>query len=138
MEAHERLRRFRMELGITQRELAKILGISPPTYNEYEKGRLNTVKIAWRLKEYLGINDHWLLEGTEPKIIDPKKLPMNLNIYTGRDSQNSQITVNDAAAPYRSEIERLRSEIELLKQMLINKDQQIADLRKFIEHLTSK
>ena len=59
---YERFRQFRLERGITQAQVADMLGISQQQYFKYEKG-INELPIRYLLaicKAY-GISADWLL-----------------------------------------------------------------------------
>jgi DNA-binding XRE family transcriptional regulator len=51
----ERIRKWRLEQGLFQRDLAKIIGVDEMTIVNWEKGRTKPTKKNWeRIKEILG------------------------------------------------------------------------------------
>ncbi|MBU5638846.1 helix-turn-helix domain-containing protein [Geomonas sp. Red69] len=65
----ERIRRSREALGLTQRQLADLVGSSPPNINYYEKGsRSAPLSMVIKLASVLGISTDFLLLGTGPQM----------------------------------------------------------------------
>ncbi len=66
VEIAERLRKLRQELGMTQNEFARRLGISQRTLSHYERGeRQIPLSIIQKiLREFPEVNPLWLLEGS--------------------------------------------------------------------------
>lgn len=63
-EFSKRLRKSIENKGITQIDLAKQLGISKTTLNNYVQGKLPTVPILYALSVRLSVSSDWLLSGT--------------------------------------------------------------------------
>jgi len=64
MNAGERLKAVRMYLGLSQKELANLLGVSEITVRRYEIGKIEIPKtVALALKGLYNLNPTWLLTG---------------------------------------------------------------------------
>lgn len=63
MEFTQRLRRRRMELGLSKQELAAQVGVSQTTIQQYESRQLPKGEYAVRLAEALRCSLDWLLAG---------------------------------------------------------------------------
>lgn len=57
------LKKKRQELNLTQKDIAKAIGVTPQTLSGYEKqdGKLPTLDTAAKLAEYLGVSLDWLI-----------------------------------------------------------------------------
>lgn len=67
----ERLVHAREKSGITQRELAKRVGVTPSTYQRWEYGSVPTGKNLYDLAEVLGCSTDWLLGRGQEYRIEP-------------------------------------------------------------------
>ena len=63
---HKRLRKARKELGYTQKEFAKVLGIGWQTLVRYEKGERDIPASVLERIIQMGIHPTWLLTGKGP------------------------------------------------------------------------
>lgn len=62
----QRLKKLRMERGLTQREFATKTGINYVQYNRYEKGdRKPSADVLPKIADALGVSVDYLLEGDE-------------------------------------------------------------------------
>ena len=69
----ENIRSLRIDQGLTQREVAKVLGISQNTYSQYEIGVLNyPVDAIVKLADFYQVSTDYLLGRTSQKIPYPK------------------------------------------------------------------
>lgn len=63
---YERIRNFREDRDLKQRELAKLLSIGQTTYSDYENGKLNIpTPILIKLAEFYGTSIDYLVELTD-------------------------------------------------------------------------
>jgi len=70
----KRLQEFRKTLGITQKEFAKLFGVSEITIRRYELGKTKLdVDFILQLKERFNLNPNWLLTGEGEMFIKPKE-----------------------------------------------------------------
>lgn len=57
-----KLKKARLEQGLTQRDISKLLNISQPTYSGYESGRTQPdLETLGQLCDFLGVSADWLL-----------------------------------------------------------------------------
>jgi transcriptional regulator with XRE-family HTH domain len=77
MKPHERLKKARLHLGLTQREMAGRLNIKPSTYSQLENGHHGfAAHIYYALRTSLRINDEYIREGTGEMLLPiPKPEP---------------------------------------------------------------
>lgn len=74
MKPHERLKKVRMHLGMTQVELARRLHIRPPTYSQMENGHHGIAPhILYTLRTSLRVNDEYIREGTGEMMLPPTR-----------------------------------------------------------------
>ena len=65
----EKIKEFRLKKKLSQEEVAKVLGISRPTYNAIESGRQKLdIEEAQKLARLFSIGVDELLSGTIPNI----------------------------------------------------------------------
>ena len=70
----ENIRSLRIDNGLTQKQVAQILGISQNTYSQYEIGVLNyPVEALIKLADYYGVSTDYLLGRTTVKDPYPKR-----------------------------------------------------------------
>lgn len=70
----QRIRLVRKENRLTQKDFAKIIGISQSHLCGIERGKVNISQLALSMIEAkLSINKHWLLTGEGPKYIEEQK-----------------------------------------------------------------
>ena len=61
-----RIRQQRERLGLSQRQLAELLGTAPPNLNYYERGsRSAPIEVVVNLAKTLGVSTDYLLGGAE-------------------------------------------------------------------------
>ena len=70
----ERLKYLRSELGLSQTDMAKLMGVSLRVYHRYEKGeqKPSYEKLIPLVKKF-NVNINWLLTGEGEMFIKPKK-----------------------------------------------------------------
>ena len=73
MTISERLKAFRAELKLTQKQLAEQIGVSGRGYQGYEDGRSIPGGDAIGRFVKLGLNANWLLTGDGEMLISPPK-----------------------------------------------------------------
>lgn len=62
----ERVRKAREKAGHTQKQLAEFLGVTQPTYSQYEASlRLPSLEVFARMVEVLGVSADYLLGGID-------------------------------------------------------------------------
>ena len=70
----ENIRSLRIDKGLTQKEVAQLLGISQNTYSQYEIGVLNyPVEAVVKLADYYGVSTDYLLGRTNVKDPYPQR-----------------------------------------------------------------
>ena len=70
----ENIRSLRIDNGLTQKQVAQMLGISQNTYSQYEVGVLNyPVDAIVKLADYYGVSTDYLLGRTTVKDPYPKR-----------------------------------------------------------------
>ena len=70
----ENIRSMRIDNGLTQKEVAQMLGVSQNTYSQYEVGVLNyPVDAIVKLADYYGVSTDYLLGRTTVKDPYPKR-----------------------------------------------------------------
>jgi transcriptional regulator with XRE-family HTH domain len=97
-----RVRRVRMERGITQARLAHLLGVTRQQVNNLERGRQRTMheRSLGRYAKALGVSEHYLFTGiSEPPDLDG--LPA-LEIYLRQTSRLSDENIAQVARIVRS------------------------------------
>lgn len=62
-----RLKDARKKSGLTQAEVAALVGISQPTYSQLESGVSKSSTLLPQLAFVLGVRPHWLATGTGPR-----------------------------------------------------------------------
>ena len=71
---YENIRKLRIDMGYTQKQIAEILGVSQNTYSQYEIGVLNyPVDALVKLADFYGVSADYLLGRTEVKEPYPKR-----------------------------------------------------------------
>lgn len=70
----ENIRSLRIDKGLTQKQVAEVLGISQNTYSQYEIGVLNyPVDALMKLADFYGVSVDYLLGRTNVKTPYDKK-----------------------------------------------------------------
>lgn len=77
MTFNERVKARRLELGLSQKELARRIGVGQSTIGQIENGRNKSSKEILKLAEELQTSAEYLLYGTEPSEPEPDSLPSN-------------------------------------------------------------
>jgi len=62
-----RIAQVRQRLGLKRYEFAKILGVSPATAGNYERGQMPRADLVGEIARAGGVTVEWLLHGTEAK-----------------------------------------------------------------------
>jgi len=116
----ERVRRVRMERGMTQARLAHLLGVTRQQVNNLERGPQRTMQ-GQTLRRYataLGVSEQYLATGIadSPEFRDGDELP-RLDVYLRRTSQLTDDNIAQIARIIRSleaeqELTRLLAERE--------------------------
>ena len=112
----ERIRERRLELGISQQELAKATGISGGTLSAYEtKGKMPAADIAQRIAKALDVTVEWLLgEGSD--------IPLN----TRADIVRLLLTVEQHIA-LRMDYEKTTDKFGYRRAAIFVRDDELAD-----------
>lgn len=72
----ERLKQLRESLGLSQRELARLVGISPPNISRYESGKITpTEDVIRQIAEKLSVSTDYLLGLTDDPTPKSGELP---------------------------------------------------------------
>ena len=74
MMKYENIRSLRIDRGLTQKQLAQLLGVSQNTYSQYEIGVLNyPVDALIKLADFYDVSVDYLLGRTNVKTAYPKR-----------------------------------------------------------------
>ena len=72
---YENIRKLRTDTGYTQKQIAKLLGVSQNTYSQYEIGVLNyPVDALVKLADFYGVSVDYLLGRTDVKEPYPRRV----------------------------------------------------------------
>ena len=94
----ERMKLLRTELGYTQEEFAKRLGLARNSIANYEIGRREpTNAIIFSICREFGINEDWLRNGTEPMYLPAGD---KLEGYLGQISKGNDTFIKDLIEVY--------------------------------------
>lgn len=94
----ERMKLLRTELGYTQEEFAKRLGLARNSIANYEIGRREpTNAIIFSICREFGINEDWLRNGTEPMYLPAGD---KLEGYLGQISKGDDTFIKDLIEVY--------------------------------------
>lgn len=94
----ERIRILRTELGYTQEEFAKKLGLARNSIANYEIGRREpTNSIIVSICREFGVNEEWLRNGIEPMYLPPAG---KLEGYLGQISKGDDTFIKDLIEVY--------------------------------------
>lgn len=76
MELGEYIKQKRLVKNISQRELAKLVGVSHTTISRIEKGEINnfSIGILLALNEVIGIDTHYIIDNAIQNTAEGKKL----------------------------------------------------------------
>ena len=69
----DRVRARRNKLGLSQKELAKKIGVSQGTIGQLESGRNNRTKYIYQLATALAVDVQWLLDGNQAALDETGK-----------------------------------------------------------------
>jgi len=124
---NERVRALRRRLNLTQMEFAKSLDITEEVYTNVEKGESAvSVEIQRKLLQKYDVNISWLNQGVG-------------EIFIADKQEDEKMSVNYNEIDHlKSEIRKLRSEIELSKILLGAKDRLIDHLEVELRSLINK
>ncbi|RJO62941.1 MAG: XRE family transcriptional regulator [Dehalococcoidia bacterium] len=71
MDIGDRINAKRLELGLTQKDLAQALGLTPQHISAIEKNhRLLSLDMLWKIAEQLGVTTDYLTTGKPGVIVD--------------------------------------------------------------------
>ena len=94
----ERMKLLRTELGYTQEEFAKRLGLARNSIANYEIGRREpTNAIIFSICREFGVNEDWLRNGTEPMYLPTGD---KLEGYLGQISKGDDTFIKDLIEVY--------------------------------------
>ena len=68
----DRLRALRQELGLSQEEVAKKIGVSRPAYVNYEQGKSRPVRKLQELANLFDVTTDYILGESKPPMIHPE------------------------------------------------------------------
>jgi transcriptional regulator with XRE-family HTH domain len=118
----------------TANALSKDIGVTPPTIKKIEKGETSPsgTVLTFLIKEY-SLNANWLLTGQGSMFINTDN-SASQKIINGDNSQtqigdNSKNTINSNNSN-TTEVEYLKSKVELLEKSLKDKERIISMLEK--------
>ena len=110
MSVGQRIRQRRQELGISQKELALRLGVSPAAVSNYESGQ-NAIRedVLLRLFDILDVDPNYLYQdaysgGGFPVSVEEKKLILKYRALASAGRQTLQ-SVADALTAYQADLE---------------------------------
>lgn len=115
------LKRLREEKGITQKEIAKILGISQAAYSLYEKGqREPKYEMLEKMADFFNVSVGFLVSGRKDYIYYVSKIPnydeffkpLNEKFYFYTEDE----VVNNGNTLLKGE-PQVKKELEILKQL---------------------
>lgn len=61
METENRIKKLRVSRGITQRELAKQIGVTQPALSNYESGRTPNIDVAQKISNFFNVSIDYLI-----------------------------------------------------------------------------
>lgn len=116
------LENIRLSNNLSQEEMANVLGIARNTYRNIEKGGTKLISdTVMKVAEWADLTPEEVVLGYAP-VEDRESL-----LRETRERLNGRIkTITD---DYEAKLERLRSENELLKELLKQKDDNIRTLK---------
>ena len=116
------LENIRLSNNLSQEEMANVLGIARNTYRNIEKGGTKLISdTVMKVAEWADLTPEEVVLGYAP-VADRESL-----LRETRERLNGRIrTITD---DYEAKLERLRSENELLKELLKQKDDNIRTLK---------
>jgi len=107
----DRLKGLRIEKGVTQREIAELLGVTYQAYSYYEKGsREPSHEAVLKLADYFNVTTDYLLGRETPQ--KPEERLEGVFLSLARDAQDSGIDPEDirAAIEIFKKVKRERGE----------------------------
>ena len=79
---YRRLRDLREDKNLSQKEIARFLGISQNTYSRYETNERNIpIDLLCKLADYYKTSVDYLLERTDETTPYPEKRPMGIKVF---------------------------------------------------------
>lgn len=125
------LENIRLSNNLSQEEMANVLGIARNTYRNIEKGGTKLISdTVMKVAEWADLTPEEVVLGYAP-VEDRESL-----LRETRERLNGRIrTITD---DYEAKLERLRSENELLKELLKQKDDNIRTLKSITAILEKK
>lgn len=122
---------LRLEHKMSQEQMAQALGISRNAYRNIEKGETKLVSdMVRRIADWAGITPEEVLLGYIPSKND------SLVLRDMRDRYDTRL--KDLAEDYELQMEHLRNENALLREMIEGKDDNIRTLRSMVSLLEKR
>ena len=89
---NKRLREVRKKLGMSQQELADVLGVSQGTYSQYERNeRVFQPRYIKTLEREFSVNPEWLQNGVGDMFIDEAFEKKVLDIFMSLNDKNQEM-----------------------------------------------
>lgn len=125
------LESIRVSNNLSQEEMAVVLGVTRNTYRNIEKGKTKLISdTVMKVAEWADMTPEEVVLGYAP-VEDRENV-----LRETRDRLNGRIkTLTDE---YESKLERQRSEIELLKELIKEKENNIRTLKSWIAFLEKR
>ena len=98
MNTAEKIRRLRLQKGLTQEELGKLVGIQKSAINKYEKGRVVNIKRSTLqlLADALGVAPVDLLDDDETVFADDEKRNRLIYYFNKLDPDKAEVLLSVA------------------------------------------
>jgi len=127
----QNLERIRLEHGLSQKEMAKAIGVVRNTYRNIEKGSTHLISdTLMKVAEWAGITPEELVLGYEPSEDGSAKLK------DAREEFNRR--TKELTDGYEARLEALRKENSLLRDAVKDKDDYIRSLKSIIAVLEKR
>jgi len=125
------LLKVRLDHNLSQADMADILGVARNTYRNIEKGSTRLISdTVQKVAEWAGMTPEELVLGYTPSEKGNQKLT------DVRERYNSRIKT--LTEDYESQLERLRNENSLLKEIIREKDDNVRTLKSMVALLEKK
>lgn len=125
------LENIRLNRKLSQEEMANVLGVARNTYRNIEKGRTKLISdTVMKVAEWAEITPEEVVLGYVP--IDDKDSVLKET----RERLNERIRV--LTEEYEAKLERQRTEIDLLRELIKEKDDNIRTLKSWVAILEKK
>lgn len=125
------LENIRLNKKLSQEEMANVLGVARNTYRNIEKGRTKLISdTVMKVAEWAEITPEEVVLGYVP--LDEKDSVLKET----RERLNERIRV--LTEEYEAKLERQRTEIDLLRELIKEKDDNIRTLKSWVAILEKK